>query len=501
MVNRTSNDSKNALMTAGIFVIVLALVMVAFSLTLNTTSAIGSNWAQVLVTGNLSGGTDAVFTDGDNIINPAKIQMDADASTPAHSEGVIFYDEIDQTLSLFNEDTEVSHQLGQEGIIRVYNGSGGDIADGSIVYISGTEAIENRPAVELADATTRDTSRVIGFATHTIEDGTFGFVTYWGLVRNLDTSLFTAGDDIYLSEITPGGFEAFHPGVTGFLIHLGYVVRVDASAGTILATLQPDLSSPEIPLTKSYSITTQGGFGSGDFWVSGFYDWDTSDANLTQASLTVNHGTAANPNSAHVSIVTGGVGTVDTGVVSLVVSGTSIDDTGVRTTSDSETILADITTSSTDAYYETSKKWLGQITYTLTIVSGAPTTYALDFNYGFSAYDDWAQVDLIVEEFEITGIAGANDTGFEAVLYHHDDEDWNYAATGFTPTPHVIVSSVTDLGGDDNLTNNLPFKYKRTGITHVVNTSQGDEGVIARITTSANNAISFANIQIAVHLE
>ena len=479
---------------------VAAIVMVGMAIAIDAQTSSGSGLGQVLNVSNVTDGQDIIFTDGDVINNPALVALDNDLSNPSYSEGTIFYDSIEKALGLYNSESEVTQQLGQENYIRVYNETGSTITDGSVVYISGTEGVENRPTIDLAVATARSTSEVLGFATHDIEDATFGFVTYWGLVNNLDTSSFVTGDILFLSSIAAGTFSIDHPGTDNYLVQLGYVVRAHASLGRILVTLEPDLASSEQPITKSYSITTQGGFGSGDFWAGGYYDFASADANLTQASTTVNYGTTNNPWGAHASMVTSGAGSVDTGTVSVVVSGTSITEGGVRTTSDSETILVDITTATVNGYYETAKKWLGQVTYTLTETGGSPTTYSLDFNYGFSKYDDYGNADFTVIDFEAVGTGGATDTGFEIVLYHHHAEGWIYAVTGFTPTSDVIVSSVTDLGGDDNLAANVPFAYKRTNLTHFV-AGGASEGVLIRVTTSANNAIEFMDMHIGVHLD
>ena len=100
----------------------------------------------------------------------------------------------------------------------------------------------------------------------------------------------------------------------------------------------------------------------------------------TQASATVNHGSTNNPYGAHVGIVAGAAGTASggTGTVTLVVSGTSwVSTTATRTPADSETIVADITAMSTNSYVETTKRWLGQVTFTLTCTGGCThTTYA-----------------------------------------------------------------------------------------------------------------------------
>jgi hypothetical protein len=152
---------------------------------------------------------------------------------------------MEHTLSIYNDEADVTHQLGQEGLIRVYNNSGATITDGQPVYVTGNEGTEFRPTIALAQANTRLTSEVIGFSTHDIENNSFGYVTFWGLINNLDTSSFTDGDPLYLGEGSPGELVTTPPSATGsYTVFLGYVIRAHASAGRILTILGPDLGLP-----------------------------------------------------------------------------------------------------------------------------------------------------------------------------------------------------------------------------------------------------------------
>ncbi len=115
------------------------------------------------------------------------------------------------------------------------------------------------------------------------------------------------------------------------------------------------------------------------------------------------------------------------------VSGTSIDDEGNRNAGDSETVLADITAAGTNGYHETIKKWLGTITFTLTETVGDPTAYTINFNYGYSKYEDFGNQSFSISGLQVTGEAGAADTGFNMILYHHSTSGWAYLASNFVP--------------------------------------------------------------------
>jgi hypothetical protein len=244
---------------------------------------------------------------------------------------------------------------------------------------------------------------------------------------------------------------------------------------------------------KSFSLQTD---ASGSDYIAGFYDFDNADANLTQASLTVTYGSSTNPYAAHASIVAGGAGTVDTGVVGLRVTGTSIDDDGVRTPADSETIVGDITALSLNQYVE-GKKWIGAVTFELFVVSGAPTTYSLDFNYGFAKYEDFGNNDFTVEHFEVVGRAGGNDSNFGVTLFLHGTAGWTYAATGFTPGGTALADLGTDHVTEDDLNNGEYFAYKRSNLNTLVNGADS-QGIVICAATSVGQAVEYMDAHVGV---
>lgn len=173
------------------------------------------------------------------IDNVTDIDFDIDAVNPTHQEGRVFYDKDEHTLSVYNDNTNVTHQLGQEGLIRVYNNSGATILNGKAAYITGEEEVENRPTVDLANAINASTAKVIGLATSDIPNNSFGYVTRWGFLNNLDTTGLTEGAALYLSDITAGEFTESLPGSQSVVQQLGYVVHAIAgTTGRLLVDLR-----------------------------------------------------------------------------------------------------------------------------------------------------------------------------------------------------------------------------------------------------------------------
>ena len=102
---------------------------------------------------------------------------------------------------------------------------------------------------------------------------------------------------------------------------------------------------------------------------------------------------------------------------------------GVRTPADSEVIIADCTAESTNDYTETSKKWIGQITYTLSSSGGG--TFDYTFNYGLCKYEDFSNTKVTITSFEIVGEGNTADATFNVTLMKHTTTGWTYSAAAF----------------------------------------------------------------------
>jgi len=242
---------------------------------------------------------------------------------------------------------------------------------------------------------------------------------------------------------------------------------------------------------KSYTFASRAG-AHGTVYLAGYYDWSATDVTLTIGGTTTQtYGSTNLSYAAHAGVVASGAG--GTNLV-LTVSGTSITDAGVRTAGDSQVIVADADTAITDEYFETSKKWLGTITFTLTGAAGAFT-----FNYGLSKYEDFGNHNFIVTDFEAVGLAKANDTGFNVLLCPHKATGWTYAAAAFTPGGSAIVSMNTDHNTEINLAAGEHFAYKHAGLSEALS-GGASEGVLVRVVTGANNSISYMDVHIGVHI-
>jgi hypothetical protein len=163
--------------------------------------------------------------------------FEIDAVAPPWSEGRVFYDSEEKTFSVYNNEPDVTLQLGQEMYIRATNKTGVEIVNGSLCYVDGAQG--NRPTVTLAKADSPSTARVLCIATHSVDDNDTGFFTVFGLVRGLKTDTYSEGNTLYLSDTVAGAFTDVMPTAPSFPIKIGVVTRSNAEEGAVLITIGP----------------------------------------------------------------------------------------------------------------------------------------------------------------------------------------------------------------------------------------------------------------------
>jgi hypothetical protein len=406
----------------------------------------------------------------------------------SYSAGQLHYDAIQGCVLADTGFTDVSACVGQDVRIPFFNNTGGLITKGTPV--AGDETYTaGIPNVVAADADNpRHIAGFLGLAAEDVLNGAAGLATYHGAITNVNTAAYSQAP-VYLAS--GGGITTTLPQYPTFRLLLGAVTVSDASNGVIGVTPAP---VPRASASKSYFFQSAG-VGAGTFWEAGFYDWSATDANLTQASTTVTYGNAGTAYAAHPGIVPSGPGTVDTGVVGLRVTGTLDSESGTQTAAQTKTISNDITALTANTLVETSDKFSGQVTFELFVVSGAPTTYSLDFNYGYSKYEDFNNNDYTLTGFEAKWRGGANDTGADIAVLHHKPTGWTYAATGFVAGNGDIARKSVDQAIDGNISNGLDGAWERVGLDTFINGNNG-EGAIIQITTGAAGTFQTLDLHI-----
>ena len=144
----------------------------------------------------------------------------------------IAYNADDLTFDI-DTGTGVVVQIGQELLVKARNVTGSTIINGAVVRINGASG--DRPTIIPAQADSlANISGIIGIVTAEILDNAVGFVTVHGLVRGLDTSTYTEGDELFLSDSVAGGITNVEPTLS---IPVGTVTFANPASGTVFANV------------------------------------------------------------------------------------------------------------------------------------------------------------------------------------------------------------------------------------------------------------------------
>lgn len=158
------------------------------------------------------------------------------SSTATLVEGRVIWDDGEGSPTIGLKGGEVQLNLGQENVALCYNGTGSQLTSGQVVYISGAQG--QKPSISLAAATSESTSsKTFGMVTETIENGSEGFVTTFGIVNNVNTLGFTEGSALWLST-TAGQYTQSPPTSPNHLVFVGYCLKANETAGRIFINPQ-----------------------------------------------------------------------------------------------------------------------------------------------------------------------------------------------------------------------------------------------------------------------
>jgi hypothetical protein len=184
------------------------------------------------------------------------------------------------------------------------------------------------------------------------------------------------------------------------------------------------------------------------------------------------------------------------------VTGIQDSETGAQVAAQEGIITEDITTLSANVMAECSEKFSGQVTLSLYVVSGTPTSYSLTCNYGYSKYDDMLNRDHTLVGIECVwgGNATPTDTAFDIELLKHKATGWSYAASGFDPGDGVLASRLTDQALAGDVTNGTNGAWKRVNLNEYIE-GGGSEGFLIKVTTGQNNTIQAMDIHVDAYSE
>lgn len=155
--------------------------------------------------------SDAIkYSESDKVLTDVnKVNLSTDTSLVA-SAGQITWNPNERTADI-GLDNNVVLQVGQETVALVRNGTASSIPDGTVVMLTGSIGNSGRLVVAPYDGVA-DASLILGIATETIASNADGFVTSYGKIRGIDTSMWGDGDVLYtngsgLATTPPAGLN------------------------------------------------------------------------------------------------------------------------------------------------------------------------------------------------------------------------------------------------------------------------------------------------------
>ncbi len=146
--------------------------------------------------------------------------------------------------------------------ISIVKATAGTIAAGDVVRLVGYNVTEGFCTGELAKSDSPSTMPGFGIAVIGATDTVAGTIRITGLIQGIDTSAFSEGDLLYVSETVSGGLQNTKPQPTDRVQPIAQVCRVDAVNGSVLltgtsrATALPNTPSIALNSTTAYTTTS-----------------------------------------------------------------------------------------------------------------------------------------------------------------------------------------------------------------------------------------------------
>lgn len=142
--------------------------------------------------------TDAIkYSEADKVLTDVnKVSLSTDTSLIA-SVGQITWNPNERTADI-GLDNNVVLQVGQETVVLVRNGTASTILDGTVIMLTGSVGNSGRLVIAPYDGVS-DASLILGITTEPIAAGADGFVTSYGKIRGIDTSMWNDGDVLYVN--------------------------------------------------------------------------------------------------------------------------------------------------------------------------------------------------------------------------------------------------------------------------------------------------------------
>lgn len=193
---------------------------------------------------------------------------------------------------------DLSGTLTQDSFVKVYNAEAVTISKGEVVYLFSSYS-GNVTVKKASNSQVSTSSRVLGFASENIASGSTGYVMTNGVLKGVNTSTYSIGDEIWLGS-TGGTITGTKPTGSSTTIFLGKILQAHASTGEIFVRVPNAKSLEEINDISFTSLADKNVLvynSSTSLWEN---KTDRADVNNYGRvyGLTQNSTDSANPNTA-----------------------------------------------------------------------------------------------------------------------------------------------------------------------------------------------------------
>jgi hypothetical protein len=183
---------------------------------------------------------DVILADGTNSAIDKLVFDTTPASVDALQEGELRWNATDKTLDIGMDGSDIVQQVGLETYYpRCTNNSGSTILNGALVEYNGTPGNSGIIYIKNASTSLSMPQYAMGIATEEILNGATGRVTWFGLVRGIQTNggnyseTWEDGDIIYNNGVIAGGLSKVKPTAPKAAVMVGVVMNAHASNGTM----------------------------------------------------------------------------------------------------------------------------------------------------------------------------------------------------------------------------------------------------------------------------
>jgi hypothetical protein len=248
----------------------------------------------------------------------------AEPETPPAARVFMWYDEGEQIFKIKRDDGVAEPLVGGSIVTNtttlkclVRNITGATIPKKSAVYINGASG--NRPTINYSQANSETTSsKTFGLAESDILHNGVGYVVVEGQLSNVNTSMFTEGQLLWLSPTVAGGLTTTKPSAPNHMVFIGYVVRSHPTEGIIETKIQNGFELNELHNVAINGVTNGQALiydGATSLWknqtisvpASNIYtvEYFTLDSlNISSSSITLSH-TPTSSSSVTLDVISG----------------------------------------------------------------------------------------------------------------------------------------------------------------------------------------------------